>query len=91
MCPSSEIQCQSRASNDKPRTLLAVQPMTERLRKELNQQRASLPADWDLTPSQPPERALYADPADQAARELEQDLAIHEPPSLPTQGLGRMR
>lgn len=47
-----------------------------RLREELSQQRASLLTDWNFSLAPPFERALYADPADQASNDFEQDLAI---------------
>ena len=52
--------------------------MTRRLRlkEELSRQRVSLLADWNLSLAPQAERALYADPVDQASSDLEQDLAI---------------
>ncbi|MDF0674154.1 MAG: TraR/DksA C4-type zinc finger protein [Nitrospira sp.] len=52
--------------------------MTERLRlrKELSRQRTALLTDWNLSLAPPSERALYADPADQASSDFDQDLAI---------------
>jgi DnaK suppressor protein len=47
-----------------------------RLRKELSRQRASLLTDWNLSLASPADRALYADPADQASSDFDQDLAI---------------
>jgi RNA polymerase-binding protein DksA len=47
-----------------------------RLRKELHRQRAALLTDRNLSLALQSERALYADPADQASSDLEQDLAI---------------
>jgi DnaK suppressor protein len=47
-----------------------------RLREKLSRQQAALRADWNLSLAPLSERALYADPADQASSDFEQDLAI---------------
>ena len=58
-----------------------------RLREELNRQRAALLTDWNLSPAPLSERALYADPIDQASSDLEQDLAIR----VRTRIIGRLK
>jgi hypothetical protein len=52
--------------------------MTNHLRliEKLGRQRASLLTDWNFSLTPPSERALYADPADQASSDFEQDLAM---------------
>ena len=47
-----------------------------RLREKLSRQRAALLTDWNFSLASPADRALYADPGDQASSDLEQDLAI---------------
>ena len=47
-----------------------------RLRKELSRQRAALLTSWNLSLAPLSERALYADPADQASSDFGHDLAI---------------
>jgi len=47
-----------------------------RLREELSRQRTSLLTKWNFSLVPPSERACYADPADQASNNFEQDLAI---------------
>ncbi|HEX6727021.1 MAG TPA: TraR/DksA family transcriptional regulator [Nitrospira sp.] len=47
-----------------------------RLREKLSRQPAALLTDWHFSLASPADRALYADPGDQASSDLEQDLAI---------------
>lgn len=47
-----------------------------RLRKELSRQRAALLTSWNLSLAPLSERALYADPADQASSDFGHDLVI---------------
>lgn len=47
-----------------------------RLREELIRQRISLLTEWDFSLIPPSERVCYADPADQASNDFEQDLAL---------------
>jgi len=46
------------------------------LREKLSRQRAALLTGWNLSLAPLSERALYADPGDQASSDFEQDLAI---------------
>lgn len=58
--------------------LTGVSHMTKRvrLREKLIRQRTCLLTEWNLSLVSTSERACYADPADQASNDLEQDLAI---------------
>ena len=47
-----------------------------RLREKLSRQPAALLTDWHFSLASPADRALYADPGDQASSDFEQDLAI---------------
>lgn len=78
VCPYCTTNCNQVSAHRKQSPLTGVTRMTKRrqLREELIRQRTLLLTDWNFSLVPPLERACYADPADQASNDCEQDLAI---------------
>ena len=77
MAITTHPKSRSRQLKAGPRLMRACSPEVSltRLREELTRQRALLLADWNLSFIPPDEQAHFADPADQASNDFEQNLS----------------